>query len=62
MENDDRGLVATRDEGENKDGPLIVLTIAINKVTGEFGPAMLAATEKAIMFGDGITHGKSVKG
>jgi hypothetical protein len=45
----------------NKDDPLIVWNIAINKVTGEFGLTMLAATEKAIMFGDSITHGKCVK-
>jgi hypothetical protein len=56
-----RANVATRDEVANKDDPLIAWTIAINKVTGDFGLAMLAATEKAIMFGDSITHGKCVR-
>src|SRR5437667_4900166 len=56
-----RANVATRDEVANKDDPLIAWTIAINKVTGDFGLAMLAATEKAIVFGDSITHGKCVR-
>jgi hypothetical protein len=61
VQNDDHTLVATRGVEANKDDPLIVWNIAINKVTGEFGLTMLAATEKAIMFGDSITHGKCVK-
>jgi hypothetical protein len=37
VQNDDHSLVEA-----NKDDPLIVWTIAINKVTGEFGLTMLA--------------------
>lgn len=58
VRNDDKALVATGDDAEDA---LTVWTVAINKVSGEFGLALFPAMATRPMFGESITNGKCVK-